>query len=171
MKYLIALLAIAAPAFADSRGTYGTGDDSVVIATHLSASHNDLTFDARRPSTGTNRTGVGAEADPSGDGKDILNSGVFTLDGEEYKWSNGKLKKKGKNGKWKILKKKKEPKPKTSNSQRGTFGMLRLEADEPAPSDGVLWGDDFRVYTLQATQRAPVGGMFSEGEEVVSLPQ
>jgi len=171
MRYLIALLALAAPAFAkDSKGTYGTGDDSVTITTHLSPSHNTLTFDAKNPSTGTTNNGLGAVADPSGDGKDILSSNEFTLDGETYKWSNGNLKKKGKNGKWKLLPKKKEPKPKTNSGQRGSMDFTRLEADEPAPSDGTLFGDNGTIQYLYVTQRAPFAGIFSPGEEVTSVP-
>jgi hypothetical protein len=171
MKSLIpiALFLLASSAYAkDSSGVYGTGDDAVTITTSLSPTHNDLTFDARKGSSVAED--VGAVSDPAGDGKDILRSNEFSLGGDTYKFKGGKLFKKGKNGKWKAMPKKKEPKKRGKGSRSGGIDSARLEAGDYAPSDGTLFGDNGTVQYLYLGQRAPFGGIFAPGEEVTSIP-
>lgn len=122
MKKLILMIPIlfSAYALADSAGVYGAGDEAVTVETNLSASHNDLTVRLtvnKADGSGTATTSwKDASADPSGDGRDVLDTGEITAEGRTFRWKDGKFQEK-KDGVWRNPRK--QPKPKTSAGSSG----------------------------------------------------
>ena len=142
------LLALVTPAFSQGTGDVGGGsggagapDDSYWSDGNGGTAHLDVT---ENPNGGvwTTTTSAGGFTNPANgsagadtpSGLDTCrNSGTMTnASGEQYRVRDGKLEKKGADGKWHRMRK--VPKPKTKNTTRpGSFGAQRLTAPVSAP--------------------------------------
>lgn len=158
------LVLLGLPSQADSAGTYG----DVTVTTTLSPTMNELsvTLSTTNDQGQTVTSGPHVvNADPNGDGRDVQTSPEITLDGDTYRWRNGKFQKKNANGTWKTI-------PKKKPGKKGGQEMEYLTAGDPAPGPGTLWRPDFSdsVYLVMG-ERAPFSGYFDlVGDEVTSLP-
>lgn len=164
---VLALLVLPLIGWAGSGGTYTTGTGDVTVTTDLSPSHNTLTVTLSTTlddGTTVTRGPVVVNANPNGDGHDILSSPELALDGEIFQWRNGFFCEKQDDGTWK-----KRPKKKTGG-KRGS-SMSRLVAGELAPTDGVLWLPTGPELPMLQGEVAPWDGYWSSpGDEIVSLP-
>jgi hypothetical protein len=178
LKIAAAVLLLALPAWGDSAGKYKNGScgsgKKVTVETRLSATHNDLEF-RLISEDGTSSTGwKDAEADPAGDGRDILNSNpadTITLDGERYRWKDGKLQELKDGGDpanpsdWCNV-----PKVKVKKKAEQPCTLLIREGDV-VPFDGTLYTPDFAFSAdVKEGDIAPFDGFLAPGDELVSLP-
>lgn len=179
-------LALVCPALAQSSdvggGSGGSGapDDSYWSDGSGGTVHLDVTENpSGSPEVWTTATSAGGFTNAAGGtaGADLpsgldtcRNSGTMTnAAGEQFRVRNGRLQKKGADGKWRNMRK--VPKPKKGSTTRSsTFGWQRMSAGDAATEPGFLSSRAFGEVHLSVGDVAPFDGMFLPGDEVVSLP-
>jgi hypothetical protein len=156
------LVLLGLPSQADSAGTYG----DVTVTTTLSPTMNELsvTLSTTNDQGQTVTSGPHVvNADPNGDGRDVQTSPEITLDGDTYRWRNGKFQKKNGN-RWTTI-------PKKKPGKKGGTQMDYLRVGDPAPYPGVLTSPSGGLSVpLLTNDIAPFEGYFGPGDTTTSLP-
>ena len=119
----VILTCIGSMLWADSAGTYnGPGAPRTTVSTRILTTTGQL--QAQISANGFASLWQDVRPNPSGDGKDILNSVNFVVDGQTYRWKNGKLQRYDRGaGGWKTMKK---PKPKKKQNSSASSSIVQV---------------------------------------------
>lgn len=167
-----ALLALASAASAGevpdgSQWAGGGGDETITVSvTDDPAVSGGAVFVSASDSTGTSNTTPGAMGANGTDAHPTASESgtISTPGGKDYRAHNGKMQRKGRDGTWKDMKRKKK------KSCARSSGGERLVAGQAAPHDGAFLAPGHPDVLLLVNERAPWDGMLCPGEEITSLP-